>query len=356
MNSYNKLKYVIRKLLNNQTIEVDSEEFNDKDITKNIYKNIITKLNHSKIICSIAKGINVIKSDLINKNYFFDNEKNVSILSPIVHIENNNIKYSIINYIFKSVPKKILFMFNNSFSNTFNEKLSILLEDNQKFSFFSYLIDQNKIEASKTLCSIKSYSSTKNNLIILPLEYFIYEDDWYICFYNLNLNDLDIIASKEIFSAQIIDKNFTNYISNKIISFVENRYKENEFLIKINLATLNQLVELFNINQYSIYTDKNINFYDKDDNSPIICKDMKITVPKIKPIILVKPLKKRLYKIKLNQKEEMTSCICFSNEVNYVFDKEKKYYIKLKITYKKMQYLKLIFNDLEILNFDNYRI
>ena len=93
-------------------------------------------------------------------------------------------------------------------------------------------------------------------------KYFIYENNWYLCCYNLKLNEIDIICSSKIIKSILqLNRDFYQYIDkkdidSKIIQYVENFHKDEEFLIKINVATLNQIIELSLIKKISVYEER----------------------------------------------------------------------------------------------------
>ena len=66
--------------------------------------------------------------------------------------------------------------------------------------------------------------------------------------YNLKLNEIDIICSSKIIKSILqLNRDFHQYIDkkdidSKIIQYVENFHKDEEFLIKVNVATLNQII------------------------------------------------------------------------------------------------------------------
>jgi hypothetical protein len=383
LTSYEKLKYLIKKLLKHEMISKSSDELEDIKISENMYRKFVTKMNHAKIIESLFKGENYFKIDLINKNYFFDSDKNACIISSIVHLEKKTIKSSIINYIFKSVPEQFNFMFNNNFSDTFNENLSILLQRDERFIYFSSLIQLNSDEI-KIVCDIETSKSNKN-LKIVPLEYFIYDSLWYLCFYNLESKQLEILSSIEILSSYVLKEEFSQYIKkndikNKIITFVNNLQINHKFLIKLSVETLNQLIETKLIDDFSVYTEKK--FFDDEDEEydevNIICKDM-IERPtfniKIYDLLNenknIKPKRNRLYKINLNPKKVSLNNPLYNYENSFPFENNKitriverrsiffnqeKYFVKISSTKRNFDCIMKKFNDIEIVDENLYRI
>ena len=379
MTSYEKLKYLIKKLLKNEMISKSIEELEDIKISENMYRKFVTKMNHAKIIESVFKGENYFKIDLINKNYFFDIDKNACLISSIVHLEKKTIKSYIINYIFKSVPEQFNFMFNNNFSDSFNENLSILLQRDERFIYFSSLIQSNSDEI-KIVCDIETSKNNKN-LKIVPLEYFIYDSLWYLCFYNLGSKQLEILSSIEILSSYVLKEEFSKYIKksdikSKIITFVNSFNINHKYLIKLNIETLNQLIETKLIDDFSVYEEeREKKFEDEDDfEEEIICKDLII-----KPSLNVKiydllnenkdinPKKKRLYKINLNPKEisqiyplyyyeNSFSSECILIEKRTIFCNVKKYFVKISTTKRNFDSILKKFNDVEMVEENLYRI
>ena len=58
ISSYKKLKFLINKLLKNEVICKDLEEFSTMDISESTYAKFVTKLNDIKIIQPLSKGEN----------------------------------------------------------------------------------------------------------------------------------------------------------------------------------------------------------------------------------------------------------------------------------------------------------
>ena len=77
ISSYKKLKFLINKLLKNEVICKDLEEFSTMDISESTYAKFVTKLNDIKIIQPLSKGENIIKNEFLNHFYFNDKEKNL---------------------------------------------------------------------------------------------------------------------------------------------------------------------------------------------------------------------------------------------------------------------------------------
>lgn len=374
MTSYKKLKYLVRKLLKHEEIRKDSPDFEYQGITKDVYKDFITKLNQSKIIYSPYKGSNFIKEDLINENYFFDEDYNSSVLSSVIHLEDKLKKSKVISYIFNSVPKRIKFMLNNNFSNKFNDKLDLLLNEDERFCYFSQVIQLNS-DHSKSICRILVEDASEH-IDIVPLQYFIYESDWYICCYNLNINQLDIICSSNILKSELPYKDtFCNYISKKDIDdkidlYVKNFYKDEEFLIKLNVATLNQIIESSLVKKFSVYEEREKKFetlkikkyfadaigfnklngiiYYDPKNNKAISKIKKANAEREKII------KRRLYKIDLNTKLISGRFYGPSKDGDY-FPEPKKYFIKITTSDKKFNLIRKTFN-VEVVDKNLYRI
>lgn len=386
MTSYEKLKYLVKKLLKHEEIQKDSPDFDYQGITKDVYKDFITKLNQSKIIYSPYKGSNFIKEDLINENYFFDEDYNSSVLSSVIHLEDKLKKSKVISYIFNSVPKRIKFMLNNHFSNKFNENLSMLLNEDERFCYFSQVIQLNS-DHSKSICRILVEDASEH-IDIVPLQYFIYESDWYICCYNLKLNEIDIICSSKIIKSILqLNRDFYQYIDkkdidSKIIQYVENFHKDEEFLIKINVATLNQIIELSLIKKISVYEERekifdtserkkyytDVGRFDIKNLNPknnILEEDRIIKIQKKvllieeesfieKPKKEIKKVKKRLYKIDLNTKLISEPNYYFSDEEEKFYE-DKKYFVKIITSSKKFDLITKIFK-IEVVDPNLYRI
>lgn len=385
MSSYEKLKYLVKKLFKYEDIEKNLPEFDYYGITKDVYKECIKKFNQAKLIISSQKGVNYLKKDLLNNNYFYDNDKNVSLVSSIVHLEDKIKKHEIINYVFKSVPKRIKFMLNNHFSNKFNENLSMLLDNDHRFCYFSQIIKLNLNEI-KNICRI-SIDDEVQDIDIVPLEYFIYENNWYLCCYNLKLNEIDIICSSKIIKSILqLNRDFHQYIDkkdidSKIIQYVENFHKDEEFLIKVNVATLNQIIELSLTKKISVYEERekifntsekkkyyaDVGRFDIKNLNPknnILKEDTIIKIPK-KVLLIeedfiektkkeIKKVKKRLYKIDLNTKLISMPNYYFSDEEEKFYE-DKKYFVKITTSNKKFDLITKIFK-IEVVDPDLYRM
>ena len=152
MTSYEKLKYVIKKLLKGEKIKKDLEEFEANGISADTYAKFITKLNDIKILQSISKGENVMKDNYINLAYFNDQDKNASIIASITHLEKKKSKFLIAEYLFKLVPKNLAFMFMHSYTNKFHKSIIQLL-DEKKYRYFASIVEINK-NTTKVICQI----------------------------------------------------------------------------------------------------------------------------------------------------------------------------------------------------------
>ena len=397
MTSYEKLKYVIKKLLKFESIYPNSDEFEDIGITYDNYRRIITKLNQSKIIRPISKGEQKLTHNLIDNKYFNNSEINASLLTSIIHPEKEINKSKTIKYIFTSVPDKINFMHKYNFSDKFNESLDCLLSLDEKISYFSQIIEINK-EEKKNICKIKTID--KKELLIVPLESFIFENSWYLCFYNIQIDELEIICTKSIIYSNLVEDLFFKYINRKDIEkkideFVVNFHEINSYVIKINIETLSLLIDLKLIEKFSIYEEREKKFNDYVSKSsvlknykPFINQDFieeydpratimnketflryekrrlkelekkrqkKIEKDKFKNEFQLKKqpniiLKKRLYKINLNL---ISECIFFKEQ--YFDSNEKTYFVKIQTSKVKFDYIKHTFK-VEIVDMNLYRI
>ena len=65
MSSYEKLRYLVKKLFKYEYIEKNLPEFDYYGITKDVYKECIKKFNQAKLIISSQKGVNHLKNDLL---------------------------------------------------------------------------------------------------------------------------------------------------------------------------------------------------------------------------------------------------------------------------------------------------
>ncbi len=368
MTSYEKLKYIVRKLLKDEVIMKDLDELESIGISESIYGKFITKLNHTKILTSSSKGENRLKSNLINKDYFFDDAQNSSVISSIAHLEKRTTKSLVINYLFKLIPEQFYLVFNNTFSNSFNENLSVLLEEDDRFSYFISIIEANYDE-TKIICDI-TIDQSNEHLEIVPLEYFIYENIWHLCFYNIQKKSLDIISSQNIQKSCIAKNNYygfveRNKIRDTIVKFVKDFELEESFLVRLNVETLNQLIVSKLINNYDVYEEQEIKFKEYKYPKNGILKDMRPSNPfKIvqKQYSLVNRIsKKRLYKIKLFPKDYPKN---FGYLKNYSYSSEEvifgndieKYFVKISTTRKKFDYIIKNFQYVEKVDSELYRI
>lgn len=254
LNSYEKLKYLIMKILNNDVINKNQYDLEYEGISKDTYAKFITKLNQIGILTSLEKGTNKIKSDFINTNYFFNLNFNSSIISSVLHSERKIINKDVLQYLFNKIPKKIVHSYSNDYTKKFNEDLLSLI-DNDKYYYFAGIVKENK-NSNKIVCSIQDKFKNKSYNIV-PLELFLYQNSWYICCYSIYDKSLVCIDSFDISYVSVISDIFSekidiDEIENTIEKFVDNNNKIN-ILVKIKPETLNILYEHKKIEDYSIY-------------------------------------------------------------------------------------------------------
>ena len=359
ISSYKKLKFLINKLLKNEVICKDLEEFSTMDISESTYAKFVTKLNDIKIIQPLSKGENIIKNEFLNHFYFNDKEKNSSIIAAIAHLEEKQAKFSILEYIFKLVPKNLLFMFSNNYSKEFDKNITKLM-NYKKHKYFASVVEQN-IETTKIICQI--YNSKENLYIeIVPLELFIYENSWFITYYNIETNKLEVIDSFYIAESKISAKLFQKYISFNEIddtakSFINKLFgKKETIILRLKPETLNLLVKFDLSDNYMVYEDEKINenrkfFRDMnvDDKNK---SEKKITSSKI-----------RLYEIDLKSINSDYSYDEFenidflkNNRILFNMEDSKKYFVKIEISSKKLKYILNNFKDIEIVDMNKYYI
>lgn len=359
ISSYKKLKFLINKLLKNELIRKDLKEFKTMNISESTYAKFVTKLNDIKIIQPLSKGENIIKNEFLNHFYFNDKEKNSSIIAAIAHLEEKRIKFSILEYIFKLVPKNLFFMFSNNYSKEFDKNISKLM-NYKKYKYFASIVQQN-IETTKIICEIYN---TKENMYreIVPLELFIYENSWFITYYNTQINKLEIIDSFYISESKISAKLFQKYISfneidHTVKSFINKLFEKKETIIlRLKPETLNLLVKFDLSDNYIVYKDEEINENQK------FFRDINVN-DKNKSEKNLTSSKIKLHEIDL--KSINSDClydefenIDFLKNNRILFDMEdsKKYFVKIEISSKKLKYILNNFKDIEIVDMNNYYI
>jgi len=343
-NSYKKLKFLVKKLLKHEIIKKNLTEYESVNLTESNYREFITKLNDIKCLNKVFKGEHTLCSDYVDKNYFFDDDMNTSLISAIAYAEEKSLKYNIINYFLKLVPKNIIFMINNNYMKKFNKNIVTLL-DTDKYLYFSNIIEKNT-SSSKTICQI--FNKSKNKFeIIIPLELFIHEDSWCICYYDYELKDIFIIDSQCISESKVFDEAFSNYIKDSdvdeiIKGYVENLSESKECIfLRLKPETLNLLVNFELIDDFIVYKENedenklnlNQNGYKPTDNS---LKEFK------------------LEKIDLNETSYLNNQYDFKKKITFNKNQSKYYIVEIKCTQNKLNYILSKFNNIKIVDISKY--
>jgi diketogulonate reductase-like aldo/keto reductase len=130
----------------------------------------------------------------------------------------------VLKYLYKNAKVRPTIVQNRFYSQSgYDKEIRIFCKQNgiTYESFWSLTANPN-ILSSETLQNLaikynrgvaQIFYRFLNHIDIVPLQYFIYESDWYICCYNLNINQLDIICSSNILKSKLLCKDtFCNYI------------------------------------------------------------------------------------------------------------------------------------------------
>lgn len=350
MNAYEKFKFIIEKFVLKANVAASDANFQENGISQDTVESIFTILKKAKIIYKLDKETNKIESNLINKNFFYDNQYNVNLLASIVSREKDVAK-STVDYVFKSVPQKILSMINNNYMKTFQNGMIKLL-DEKKYHYFANIIQVEGRESSKSICDIFDCSENLYKRFV-PLEIFIYENSWYVCGFNVSLNQLQVIDSLSITESKITANYLTKVVSDtEINKFIENYITKNNFqgdrmyLIRLKPETLTLLTQFEIVTDYEIYKDE----YDGAGDRSFVDNNLEYTT-------IANQNKKHLFKIDFNDKDfNSDSNFNIKNDEVLYFsrDDSRKYYIKINCSQAKINMILARFKDIEILNIDNY--
>ncbi|APW65297.1 hypothetical protein LPB137_05255 [Poseidonibacter parvus] len=237
------------------------EELEDElDLSKDQVGRIITLLKKMNIFENFEKGNNKISENLYNKSIFNSKEFNIALLASLAYVEEDKSK-EIIKYFFKDTIKNLTFAITNNYSRNFQENI-IKLIDESKYNIFASIIKDNN-NTSKTCCNVSFIESERRENII-PLEFFIFDDSWFICAYFVKNKKIDIIDTKNIESAIRVDYNFSDYINISDVDKCIKRYiseknimTEELVLLRLNPTTLSLLVEFDLISSYEIFENRN---------------------------------------------------------------------------------------------------
>lgn len=333
----------IKKMLNiYHSRSANREELKnyDNDLTENKIGTIITLLNNINLLKSerFEKGNNKLRDDLYNKNIFNSKDFNIALLASLAYTEDDDAK-EIIEYIFKTTIQNMTFSIANRYSKNFPKNIIELL-DKTKYVSFASIIKENNVNFRKIVCKILVIETDEIEEII-PLEFFIFNDSWYICAYFLKNNKLDIIDSKNIeyvinqktrIQNSIPNFDIEKCIRNYIVK--ENKKDELFVILRLNPETLSLLIEFGLIleNEYEIFEDNM-----KNNN---------------KLFLLGKHIsnQKELSKINLNEiylESNIDEEIIFDKKISFYEDDSKKYIIKTKLTKQKLDLILNLFNTVE---------
>jgi hypothetical protein len=337
----------MKKILNvyhNRSVNREELKNYDNDLTENKIGTIITLLNNIDILKSerFEKGNNRLKDDLYNKNIFNSKDFNIALLASLAYTEDENAK-EIMKYIFKTTIQNMTFSIANRYSKNFPKNIIELL-DKEKYSNFASIIKENNANSRKIICKILVIETQETEEII-PLEFFIFNDSWYICAYFLDNNKLDIIDSKNIeyvINQKTRIKNSIPYfdiekcIRNYIIK--ENKKDELFVILRLNPETLSLLIEFGLIleKEYEIFEDNM-----RNDN---------------KLFLLGKHIseQKKLSEINLNQtylESNIDEETVFDKKISFYEDDSKKYIIKTKLSKQILGLILNLFSTVEELKY-----
>jgi hypothetical protein len=337
MTSYEKLKYIVRKLLKGESISKNLEDLSANNISNDTYAKFITKLNDIKLLQTISKGENTVQDNYFNKTYFFDLEKNASIIASIAHLERKIIKVDIIKYLFKLVPNNLLFTVNNKFTRNFDNNILPLL-DTDKYYYFKNIIATNT-SSSKSICQI--FNTKKSILeLIIPLELFIYDSSWYVCYYDYKSKNVLIVDSLEISESYLLDEAFHEFIDenkiNSAIKFYVNDLTilEEPIFLRLKPETLNLLLEFKLIDEFKIYNFINKNYQFN------FCKQDKVE-------ILSNSQKYILQEIDYFKLSQTNNKINIQKSMVFMKQKSRHYMIKIKCSQTRLEYILNKFPSIE---------
>ncbi|MBU3014019.1 hypothetical protein KO488_04560 [Poseidonibacter lekithochrous] len=254
-NKYLNLKKIL-EIYNDRYARREELEY-ELDLSKDQVGRIITLLKNMEIF---EKGNNKISENLYNKSIFNTKEFNIALLASLAYVEEDKSK-EIIKYFFKDTTKNLTFAITNNYSRNFQENL-IKLIDERKYKFFASIIKDNN-NALKTCCKVSFIESERSENII-PLEFFIFEDSWFICAYFVKNKKIDIIDTKNIEDVTLVKYDFSDYINISDIEKCIKRYiseknimTEELVLLRLNPITLSLLVEFDLVSSYEIFEDRN---------------------------------------------------------------------------------------------------
>lgn len=310
------------------------------NIEKDSTRPVITRLNKMNLLDK-AGNFNKLKEDLWNKTIFNDKKFNIELLASLAYSEEEDSK-EIIEYIFKTSISNLIFSIANKYSKSFQENIKELV-DKEKYTQFSLMIIENKKEnISKNSCEIKLIS-TRETKKIIPLEFFIFDNSWFICVYFISEKEIGIVDSKDIENTINNLGNCYDYINygdveKHIKDYIINENKKNEefVILRLNPETLSLLIDfgLLIQDNYELFEDNM-----KDQNRLFFFNQSS--------------LNEKLSKININEINIYTDIeekIIYDKKIHFYEDDSKKYIIKTKLTKHKLNFILNFFSEVELLN------
>lgn len=310
------------------------------NIEKDSTRPIITRLNKMNLLDKQG-NFNKLKEDLWNKTIFNDKKFNIELLASLAYSEEEDSK-EIIEYIFKTSISNLIFSIANKYSKSFQENIKELV-DKEKYTQFSLMIIENKKEnISKNSCEIKLIS-TRETKKIIPLEFFIFDNSWFICAYFINEKKIGIVDSKDIENTinnlgnsydyidyRDIEKHIKDYIIN------ENKKNEEFVILRLNPETLSLLIEfgLLIQDNYELFEDNM-----KDQNRLFFLNQSTLNE---------KLSKINIYETNINT--DIEEKIIYDKKIHFYEDDSRKYIIKTKLTRHKLNFILNFFSEVELLN------
>lgn len=311
------------------------EELEEKlELSKDQIGRVITLLKKIEVFENYEKGNNRISENLYNKSIFDSTEFNIVLLASLAYLEETKSK-EIIKYFFKDTMKNLTFAISNRYSRNFQENIIKLL-DVDKYKNFASIIKENS-SASKIVCNILIIETNKIEEII-PLEFFIFNNSWFICAYFVRNKKMEIIDSRNIEYLKLLKSDYKNYINlNDIDKCIkdyiikENKKIEELVVLRLNPETLSLLIEFNLVSEYELFEDNK-----KKDNKLFLLNKNN--------------LDERLIKINFanlalnpNIKEEIIK----NQKINFYEDDTKSYIIKVKLTKSMLNFILNFFDSVE---------
>lgn len=303
-------------------------------VEKDSIRPIITTLNKNNLLDKICYG-NKLKDDIYNKTIFNDKNYNIDFVASLIYSEEENTE-KIIKYMFRTSVDNMLFSIINKYSTNFQKNIEQLI-DIKKYNQFALIIKENtKENIDKIVCKI-NLTSTRKVETIIPLEFFIFDDSWFICAYFLDKRKITIIDAKDIDELTTLDDKNSNYINlgdveKCIKDYILNHNNKNEEFValRLNAETLSLLIEfgLLIENKYELFEDNT------ENTSRLNFIDQSI-------------LNKKLSENKVEDKLENE--IIFNKRITFYQEDTKKYIVKTKLTKHKLNFILSYFSNIDLI-------